>query len=124
VIGAIIGSASYLFYHSKELRVAQSIAEEYAVQKQLPSDLKFLTGTRSWTKRGDYNLSCFVFLPKNEFNSNNIMNHYSSADLILVRYTDKCPLNTFEVGTTTNSNARNCLTNNAINDAKFVSPPK
>jgi hypothetical protein len=123
VIGAILGIAFYLVYHSKEFRAGYSIAEKYAAQKQLPSDLTCLSADRSWTKRGDYNLSCFVFLPKNEFNSTNLINNYNSAHLIFVRYTDKCPLNTFEVGTTTNSNARNCLTNTAINDANFINPP-
>lgn len=123
MIGVLIGGAKCWLYHSKEFRAARSVAQEYATQNILASDLTLLSVNRSWTKRGDYNLSCFVFLPKNEFNSTNLMNNYHSAHLILVRYTDKCPLNTFEVGVATNPDAKNCTADTAIGNSKFISPP-
>lgn len=123
LIGALIGGARGFLYRSKEFHAGQSIAEEYAAQNNLHSDLTCVSANRSWTKRGDYNLSCFVFLPKNEFNSTNLMNNYHSAHLILVRYTDKCPLNTFEVGIVTNSDVKSCTADTVISDSKFVSVP-
>jgi len=41
----------------------------------------------------------------------------------LVRYTDKCPLNTFEVGVITNSFAKDCNVDSVIYDATFLRPP-
>jgi hypothetical protein len=123
VAGILIGGVRGWVYHSKEYRAANSIAEKYAKQNNLPSDLTCVSAVRNWTKRGDYNLSCFVFLPKDEFSTTNLMNNYNFAHFIFVRYSDKCPLNTFEVGIATNPNAKNCLTNNAISGAKFISPP-
>jgi hypothetical protein len=124
LIGAVVGISMVLLYRSKEFNAAHSIAQQYAVQESLSTNLTCISANRSLTKqRGDYNLSCFVFLPKNEFNYANIINNYNSSHLIFVRYMDKCPLNVFEVGTTTNPDARNCLTNTAINVAYFVTPP-
>lgn len=77
LIGAFIGGVMSFLHHSKEFYVASSIAQEYAKQNNLTSDLTSVSANRGWIKRGDYNLSCFLFFP----NGNN------ATRLILVRYT-------------------------------------
>jgi hypothetical protein len=113
VVAAIVAHAAFGLNKSKEFHAARSIAQEYATQNNLGSDLTCVSGHKSWTKRGDYNLSCFLFLPKGT----------NSTRLILVRYTATCPLNTFEAGMVTNSGARNCTADTAISNSKFISPP-
>jgi hypothetical protein len=112
LVGAIVLSAIGFLYHTKEFHAARSIAQEYATQKHLVSDLTCVKANRSWTKRGDLNLSWFLFLPKDN----------NSTCSILVRYTPSCPSNTFEVGEVTNLEARDCTVDTVIYDTKLISP--
>lgn len=121
VISAVVGIAVSFLYHSKEFHSARSIAQQYAVQANLATNLLCVSANRSWTKRGDYNLSWFLFLPKSAIFT--YLNLTNSNHFILVRYTGNCPSNTFEVGSVTNSTAKNCTVDTVIYDAKLVSPP-
>jgi len=112
LIASIGGIISYELYGSKEFRAARLVCHEYAKHKTLSSDWTCLRASKSWTKRGDYNLSCFLFFPGDK----------NAPYLILVRYTDKCPTNTFEVGAIPNSFVRSCTADTVINDAEFISP--
>ena len=113
LIGITVGIGVIELYHSKELRAARSIAQEYATQNNLTSRLTCVRASRSWEKRGDYNLSSFLFLPKDK----------NASDLILVRYTATCPSNAFEVGILTNSIERYGKADMVISRGKFISLP-
>jgi hypothetical protein len=113
LIAGFGGLVIYELYGSKEFHAARLVCHEYAKHRNFDSDWTCLHSSKSWTKRGNYNLSSFLFFPGNK----------NDPNLILVRYTDKCPTNTFEVGTIPNSFVRSDAADAVIKDAEFIAQP-
>jgi hypothetical protein len=112
----VFGGLGFIFFKlnsSIELQAARLVCHEYAKHKNFNSEWSWVKIRQSWAKRGSYKLSCFLF---------------SSSDaafpyLIIVRYTEKCPTNNFEVGTIRTSSSRSCTADTVISDPEFIAPP-
>jgi hypothetical protein len=111
--GIICGIGWWSALHSRELRAARNVAHAYSAQNNLDSNLTCVGIGLSWTNRGNFRLSDFLFLPGNR----------NSSCLIRVRYTDKCPTNTFEVATIKNTINQSESDDLIINGPKLMSPP-
>jgi hypothetical protein len=113
LIAAFMGAIFYELYCSKEFHAARFVCHEYATHKGFSPDWTCMRASKGWTKQGNYDLSCFLFFPDDKH----------APYLILVRYTNKCPTNTFEAGTIPNSFTRSCTADTVIHDAEFIRPP-
>jgi len=112
LIVSFVGIIYYEVYCSKEFQTARLVCHEYANNKGFKADWTCLHGYEGWTKRGQYHLFGFLFFPDDRHD----------GYLILVRYTDKCPTNTFQVGTIPNTFVRDYSDNAVIDNVELVKP--
>lgn len=84
----LLGGIFYYIFQSEEYRAAKYVAIAYLKDQQVGTNLAFRSGGFRWTQRGDYRLCRFAFEIKNR----------TIRSILIVRYTQTCPLNKFEVG--------------------------
>lgn len=107
-----LGGIFYWIGSSPEEHAARLVAQNYARAKSLTTDLSCKNGGFAWQPRGEYRTCCFVFEIRDR----------TQPYAILVRYTDTCPTNTFEVGLLTRANRYRCGANTEIRDAEYIKP--